>query len=53
MILEMGTNLYHTAVLLVIVWGIARFFTVLGKVAEQAERKSRVRKNEERIRFTK
>lgn len=51
--LEMGTNLFHSAVLFILVWGVVRFFGVLGKIAEQTERRSRVRKNEERIRFTK
>ena len=51
--LEIGANLYHTAVLFVIIWGITRFFGVLGGIAEQTERKARIRNKNETIKFTK
>lgn len=31
--IEIGTNLYHTAALFIIVWGITRCFVALGQVA--------------------
>ena len=53
MIVEVGSNLFHTAVLFVIVWGIVRFFGVLGKVAEgQNKVRGKYTKNEP-IKFTK
>ena len=52
MIVEIGSNLFHTAVLFVIVWGVVRFFGVLGKVAEgQSARKVSVKNDS--IKFTK
>ena len=49
MMLEIGANLYHTAVFFVIVWGITRFFGILGRVAEASQRKVK----SEAIKFTK
>ena len=49
--IEIGANLYHTAIFFIIVWGITRFFAVLGKVAEGAQRGVKVRN--EPIKFTK
>jgi len=51
MYIEIGTNLFHTAVLFIIVWGVIRFFGVLGRVAEgQSSKRMRVEPN---IKFTK
>ena len=50
MMLEIGANLFRTAVLFVIVWGIVRFFGVLGKVAEGPPSR---RVKSEPIKFTK
>ena len=49
MLLEIGSNLYHTAVLGIIVWAVLRFWAVLGAVAAGQPKKV---KNEP-IRFTK
>ena len=46
MMLEIGANLFHTAVLFVIVWGIVRFFGVLGKIAEKQPSRRVTTKNE-------
>ena len=51
MLLELGSNLYHTAVLFIVIYGITRFFGILGRVAESTQKKMMV-KNEP-IKFTK
>lgn len=33
MMIEIGSNLFHATVFFIIVWGITRFFAVLGGVA--------------------
>jgi len=52
MYIEVGTNLFHTAILFILIWGITRFFGVLGKVAEGQSSK-RVQARNEAIKFTK
>jgi len=49
---EIGANLFHTAVLFIIVWGVIRFFGVLGKIAEKQPSRRTLTKNEP-IQFTK
>ena len=50
MYIEIGTNLFYTAILLIVVWGIIRFWSVLGEVAKGQSTK---RANGEAIKFTK
>jgi len=54
MMLEIGANLFHTAVLFIIIWGITRFFRVLGQVAAAGQVQRVVKAaNEKPIKFTK
>lgn len=39
MLVEVGPNLFHAAILFIVVWGIVRFFGILGKVAEGTQRR--------------
>lgn len=48
--IEIGANLYHTGVLFIIVWGVLRFWSVLGEVAKGQSAK---RARNEAIKFTK
>ena len=49
MLLELGSNLYHTAILGIVVWGVLKFWSILGAVAAGQPKKV---KNEP-INFTK
>ena len=49
MLLELGGNLYHTAILGIVVWGVLKFWSILGAVAAGQPKRT---KNEQ-IRFTK
>lgn len=51
--IEIGANLFHVTIFFIVVWGVVRFFTVLGGIAVQTERKARVRNKNEQIKFTK
>lgn len=37
--IEIGSNLFHTAVFFILIWGITRFFAILGGVAAQTQRR--------------
>lgn len=50
--IEIGPHLYHTAIFFIVVWGITRFFAVLGRIAEGQSSRRTVAKNEP-INFTK
>ena len=52
MILELGSNLYHTLIFLIIAWAITRFLIALTKVPA-VPRQTRTRGQEENVRFTK
>lgn len=52
MYVELGTNLFHTAVLFIIVWGIVRFFGVLGEVAK-GQSSRRMPGENDQIKYTK